>query len=1589
MQTTRLQCSRRNNDTSLTGSEFSNQFSSTNRLELCNDAAKDGLTLNRSRAGIQKLSITGSRNDLDYYSSDDDDDDGGHALGGGGVAGGLMMALRGRGVGGNLRSLRNRKGALIIPDSALPATTDVLGSIMNEQERWMNISNPRNISKIKIKPDGRLEYEGDNERETLNRGRNVPMRGAAAGMASEVAASALSATGSSSQSGTGGGGGRDGASSRETVTNNGTGSNGPSSAGGSGAGTGAASTANGGGSGGPYPDMRTAAARKAPPEETLLADTKSGKEITENPIHKHNSNPTSLFITENAEKKPPVEDSSDEDCPNFSVYSAETMQLAKDISEPTDENRTENEDPPPEEEEQEEDLVQLDDDDMEETVAGAVDNDLEKSDEAAKGRELELHDDSDWDELTNDNNKPGEEDDKKESKEKSTADAPPSCEAKGKKRSSTSSAENQLNTESISEDDEEMIVNDTARRSLTPCLDEREQQPEGEQKETTNADEKDLELISDDEEVAEQQSGTLNKTGESADTSARDADEFKRLKRTPKGRNYRDKDRRSPSPKRARPEKRSRGESPRDSSRNNRGSNRRKDIVRYDVRNVIADRKQRPDKYGRDTTKQAKRSRSKSRSSSLSSLSPDENNHGRRSGSPRNAHRRRGSRSRSRSLRRTRRASRSPVVGPRRGRSPRQRSPPAAAAQNAGTRKRRSLSRFTMSPSLSRSPSPAPARSPRARLGPRRVSPGRRRLSPSPNRMRNGRGGEPPLRKKDASPRRLQTSEAKTNRRRRRSKSASSSSSDSASPVRGGGARGKAAKLPPGDHELVGKSWTPPLRADDRVLGDFKVTVKNSGAATTTTSKKEKKAKRKKGDKKREAAAAVVSGEKEKKRDKKKSKTKQRDAGGVSKSTTSGPSKEIFSSGDNILVSVNFASKRGAENSSSGQLQQQTTIVTLPPSKDQIVTLRQRQERREKAAAQVVEVRAAKGGRGSSGKSKRGVSPSRENLVVTKNKRHRKVDAKPVAIIDLDGSPFRVMTPSPKAVIVLSDSDGEAGGGGERKKKSKKSAAGSGAVDDHKKSNQKGESSLSGAVAAAATGGSSGIGGAKKKLLEAPIRVNSDDEDVDLEIIENVPKQQQDKGSLLIDDNSGPKTPPLPASMKFSMSMRSKSNVLRQVNPLHDAREEEEDEDKHEDDGKKNSNGVGATGGVSAEQQQQQSNRTSIPSMTTTAAADKDTSSTSAGGDQQQGDATSNTNNNNNNIDQSLSTNGGPLTMTNSNSNNKIGPNTPPEPAPTSPDAYDPFEPTKSNSVSPAQDMDLSESEPEKKTTTKQQQRSQTSSSAVKIVNSPRHKDLRTLDEHKGKIPVKDLVMKLLNSTAGHHHHHHHSMGGGSAEMSSLSPPPPPPPYLEKSLERGAAANESSKGIQILSNVVIQQGKNLPEASGGGKSLKHTAAYSTMNSTTTSYSIMKQMQTEAKRMLYAKQKAAPPSVTTSTATTCTPTLTQAMLKKHNAECTMMDIAAESPYSPGSGDFEDLFEPPMDTSGSNRIPSMAGPSPMKGGTQSKNQAELFDNLFGSHSPPTQGTKWTPSKARKPQGRTQISSSNRRAHNRSELIVNLLI
>lgn len=209
--------------------------------------------------------------------------------------------------------------------------------------------------------------------------------------------------------------------------------------------------------------------------------------------------------------------------------------------------------------------------------------------------------------------------------------------------------------------------------------------------------------------------------------------------------------------------------------------------------------------------------------------------------------------------------------------------------------------------------------------------------------------------------------------------------------------------------------------------------------------------------------------------------------------------------------------------------------------------------------------------------------PTERDQVTKRSRRgprkHKKITAKPVAIIDLDRSPFKEITPSPKAVIVLSDSDHE------DNNNTDKSDRPTVPVSDNE-----------------VTSSNMGNRDTQSEQISQPQSPTMDD---------------------LSFENAtlGPKTPPEPSSIvKFSLPIKMKNKLRVVNNPLHEIHDDETSNDKQNEE---------STLNASDSSQQQ----------------------------------------------------------------NKVGPNTPPESA-CSPDAYDPFEPTKSPSQSPENRSDNCDSSP-------------------------------------------------------------------------------------------------------------------------------------------------------------------------------------------------------------------------------------------------------------------------------------------------------
>lgn len=574
----------------------------------------------------------------------------------------------------------------------------------------------------------------------------------------------------------------------------------------------------------------------------------------------------------------------------------------------------------------------------------------------------------------------------------------------------------------------------------------------------------DTEMISDDENILpDDQASRELKADKENNNSGNDADEsFKKVSKNNRDRNYRDKKEKNDAKHRS---KRSRSKSPRvrspysrsrsrSRSRNRnkkdrdvkRKDKRRQEIQRYDVRTVIADRqpKQYKDKYGRDTSRPPKRSRTQTPSPNRS-----------RSRSPR---------LRSRSLSRSitpnaRRRSLSRSSFRRRSVSPRRRN-----SVSRLRKKRRSFSRSPVHFSHSRSRSRSRSLSPRH---PHYQLQAGRSRSRSRSRSRDRKSRKKPIDKK-------------VNKIRAKKKPTTAKK-----PYYSPGRRSPANQrnsIPKSweDREWnrsmsngPNESWTPPIA---HAPENLTVIVDNS-----------KEGKRdKKREKKRKA---------EKRKDPLNKKEKRKR--GDKQCSPAVPSKEVFASGDNILVSVSF-------NKEKSQQQQQTTIVTLPPTKDQILSKKSTEHRDDR--------------------SKRSRRSARDG-----SRRHRKLDTKPVAIIDLDNSPFKEMTPSPKAVIVLSDSDHES---------------------DKPSKNQHGYSKA-GNLAETESDACDNH--------DASVRASSPPQS---------PINDPDPFELSL----GPKTPPEPHLVKFSLSTNMKTKLRTGINPLHDNDDDDEDVDDEDRLDNKDSN---------------------------------------------------------------------------------------------------------------------------------------------------------------------------------------------------------------------------------------------------------------------------------------------------------------------------------------------------------------------------------------------------------------------------------
>lgn len=825
-------------------------------------------------------------------------------------------------------------------------------------------------------------------------------------------------------------------------------------------------------------------------------------------------------------------------------------------------------------------------------------------------------------------------------------------------------------------------------RSYTPCLDEKSEVEEEEDggetpkelidklkndEQPNNTLDIETELISDDGSLNSLNNKENERGGDNSRQGAKDRENresFKKVKNQ-HGRNYRADNQITTGRRRSRTRSRSRSRSrssdyyrrrrerrrsrsrsrsnDRYNSRNSRHSKvKRKDIPRYDVRNVINSRPQ-IDRFGRQTNR--KNSQSRSRSPSISRV-----------------RKRRNSRSSSR-----RNFRKSISISPRRriSRSPRR-------LNGGGAGKRYSVSPYKKnrrSHSMSRSGSYTPIRN--------RRSLSRRSRTPSKHRpVKRKRSKEPKKKKRE-----------KTIKKKSHHNTTEQPWSPSPSPE----------LTPPHNAHIM--SWTPVAQTPPLPKGGI-------SKRKSLKDKKEKK--------------------KVKKTDKKEKKTRKKRA-------SSPPSKEVFASGNNILVSVSFGNNQSSEQQQplQKQQQQQTTIVTVPPTREEVVSglLGGKRDKKKSKKEKIIAAAAAD------------ISSKDNNVDAEQKKSRKKIDAKPVAIIDLERSPFQI-TQSNSDVIILTDSDG--------------------AVDDHVEHEKKNSSiDKDGSVQ------EQGIGIQKDIVDDRQFNNNEDDDD-------DESQSTTTYGQALL--QMGPKTPPEPTAenlqpnVKFSIGV--KKSTVNSRNPLHD--EEEEDDGQSTD---KSSNLQQFLPSATSPQQMLLPEPSSIENIS------------------------------------------------------KIGPNTPPDSAPCSPDVYDPFEPTKSPSGSEEADDDRDKS-----------------------------------TDH--EIDIKNTSLPLNTSQ-------------NSDED-----------RLTTSLDLGLSTTAPSAipGLQILTNTMISNRVN-----GGGSSNKSAAGANSSGAS-----------------VGGGGASSAPLLNVS----------------------VNELLNNSPYSPGSDDYEDLFEPPVDRN-KNRQPPTAS---------NKRPSETFDTLFGSSSPP---------------------------------------
>ncbi|XP_034663330.1 serine/arginine repetitive matrix protein 2 isoform X1 [Drosophila subobscura] len=914
----------------------------------------------------------------------------------------------------------------------------------------------------------------------------------------------------------------------------------------------------------------------------------------------------------------------------------------------------------------------------------------------------------------------------------------------------------------------------------------------------------------------------------------------------------------------------------------------RRELARYDVRNVVGagSRHHLPvakDRYGRDAMRAARSRSGGSFERRRSSHSPAFSRSGSRGGAP--------SRSRSATPKRLRSFSISP-------------SPPPGTSPHRKQQRRRSMSpgpgrRYVRSPSLSppKQRRDSPPMHPMHAMDRGHSPISLRSGSHTPTRVNGGRNMAPPpvyhnsprytprlsrSRTRSKSPKAvIKKKKKKSDKKKKNKKRAASTSPTTAArmrrisrqrdpfedaddflapqkkrrhspPISKGVPAGNWSPSPSlsDDHMKFihdggdkNSSWTPPLGSPKGMLGHPGGHYADDGRRSPTPLGVGKKAKRKRDKSKKKKKPIDKLQRKEKKNRKRRTQTPEPI-----------PSKEVFASGNNILVSVSFnkepASGTNASALQQQQQQQQQTVVTMPARHDDLLANRLTGSSMDRLL------------------SNASVKPK---LKKDKTRKRKKLDAKPVAIIDLERSPFQVHQ-EPADVIVLTDSeDANEAPPPHPMRRDRDSREQQQQEQQQRDRHQRRRGS--GVASPAEHHDLMRENGQREKTPQA----------------DSLATIMETSSYETLQQTTGPKTPPEPPIVKFNLPAKKTHNVRN--NPLH------EDADDIN----------------SADELEAACSSRELPGA---GIADHDNDD----GQQQQ-----------------------PHGHSHEGGTQKIGPNTPPESGPCSPDAYDPFEPTKSPSLSPrsptptpTQNLEQAlpnssgSAGPGDKSDSDSHSRSRSHSLAPTAVSNSTGTQTQT--QTSGAINPVDLVMALMNkpNQSNNASSQQEKAGGKACDVVTST----------QYLGSGSAASAGGSGgdgghdktnaegntITVLSNVllsgssVVSSSQHIPVISSptplakkltplpkaGGGSVASSSSCGIANLPTTSSGL---------RNGGSSGNAASATV--------------------NALDDSFTMDIESPYSPGSADYEDLFEPP--------------PQQRSKGGGGGAKTEMFDNLFGSTSP----------------------------------------